>query len=218
MAPVPTLGALDLLDTIADEDDDGFDALFPEWARRVSRGNFTPLAIARRAVALLVDRPGVRVLDVGSGVGKVCLVGALTSDARFHGIEQRAHFVAAAGAAAAGLGLGERATFVCGDAVAADWRPFDAVYLFNPFAEFFDTLLDPFDGDADATDPIDLDRHTAYVAGVRDRLAEARPGTRVVTYAGFGGDFPAGYRLEHAEPARDHTLELWIRTASPSAP
>src|SRR5689334_18357566 len=115
MAPVPARGALDLLDTIVDEDDDGFDALFPEWARRVSRGNFTPLAIARRAVALLCDRPGMRVLDVGSGVGKVCLVGALTSDARFHGVEQRPHFVAAACAAAAQLGLSERATFACGD-------------------------------------------------------------------------------------------------------
>jgi SAM-dependent methyltransferase len=189
------------------QDDDAFDEVFPDWARRVSRGNFTPLSVARRAAELLVDAPGARVLDVGSGVGKLCLVGALTTSGRFHGVEQRAHFVAAARAAAAHLDV-STVTFTCANMTEVDWRPYDAIYLFNPFAEYFDKLLEPFD----ATVALDRPLHAAYVRHVQERLDGAAVGTRVVTYAGFGGEFPNAYHFEHSEPAASDHLQLWIKT------
>ena len=190
------------------QDDDSFDRLLPEWSCRVSRGNWTPLAVARRAAELLVAEPGTYVLDVGSGVGKLCMVGALTTRGHFHGVEQRPHFVAAARAVAARLEL-RHVGFTVGHVTAVNWRQFDSFYLFNPFAEYFDTLLEPFD-DRPA---IDRPRHAAYVSQVREQLALLVNGTRVVTYAGFGGDFPDSYRLELSEPAGSDALQLWIKVS-----
>jgi len=187
-------------------DDDSFDDMLPEWGRQVSRGNWTPLAVARRAAELLVTRPGTRVLDVGAGVGKLCIVGAVTTEGHFHGVEQREHFVAAARAAAVRLGA-RGVRFTCANVTEFDWRPFDSYYLFNPFAEYYDVLLEPFD----AAVAVDRELHERYVRHVQAQLGRAATGTRVVTYNGFGGDFPAGYRLELGEPFDDNRLELWIK-------
>jgi SAM-dependent methyltransferase len=188
------------------EDDDSFDSLYPDWARGVSRGNFTALEVARRAASLLVAEPGARVLDVGSGVGKLCLVGALTTTGRFHGVEKRAHFVAAARAAAARLAV-DRVEFVAANMTEVDWRPFSSFYLFNPFAEYYDKLLEPFEPGVS----VDRALHSAYVEHVRAQLDLVAVGARVVTYNGFGGELPAGYRLEHSEPALSDKLDLWIK-------
>lgn len=190
------------------ENDDAFDRMYPEWARRLSRGNWTALPIARRAVEHLVPRPGARVLDLGSGVGKLCLVGAMTTPGIFHGVEQREHFVVAARAAAARLGL-DTVRFTCADATTVDMAPYDSLYLFNPFAEYYDKLLEPFD----AAMAIDRAHHARLVGRLRHKLANARPGTRVVTYNGFGGDFPAEFRLVHAESADSDRLEVWTKTS-----
>jgi SAM-dependent methyltransferase len=188
------------------EDDREFDRLYPEWARRVSRGNWTPLAVARRAAELLAPTPDTRVLDVGSGVGKLCIVGALATGAHFRGVELRKHFVDAARAAAVRLGL-RTASFTCGDMADVDWRPYGSFYLFNPFAEYWAKLLEPFDPPC----AVDQPRHARYVGHVQEQLDQAPPGTRVVTYNGFGGEFPAAYRLDHVEPAGSDRLELWMR-------
>ena len=41
--------------------------------------HWTPVHVARRAAQFLVTGPETRVLDVGSGPGKFCLVGALAT-------------------------------------------------------------------------------------------------------------------------------------------
>src|SRR6185437_914320 len=59
--------------TLTDSD---FDAIYPAPVRRVSASFWTPVSVAVRAADLLVDDPSTRVLDIGSGVGKFCIVGA----------------------------------------------------------------------------------------------------------------------------------------------
>jgi hypothetical protein len=48
---------------------------------------------------------------------------------------------------------------------------------------------------------------------VEQRLATTRPGTRVVTFHGLGGQLPAGFTRIEREPAGDDALELWTRDA-----
>jgi SAM-dependent methyltransferase len=181
-----------------------FDRLFPSSQRIRSAFHWTPIDIALRACALLAPLPDTKVLDVGAGVGKLCLVGALTTRGRWFGIERDADMVRAALAAARRLGVEQRASFAIADVSTVEWTAFDAFYLFNPFAEGL------FRSEPDA-----LTRREIYVSNierVRRGLEGTRPGTRVVTYHGFGGDSHLdGFELVHREQARDDALCLWVR-------
>jgi SAM-dependent methyltransferase len=184
-----------------------FDQVFPSSQRFRSWLHWTPVSVATRAAALLAPLPGRKVLDVGSGVGKLCLVGAATTSSIWYGVERDPDMVRAATIAAARMQLQARTRFLLGDVTLMDWSTFDAFYLFNPFAEM---LTSRGEGDA-------LTRRERYVAAiehVQDQLARSAAGTRVVTYHGLGGDIPACFDLVHREPARADELCLWIRRAT----
>jgi SAM-dependent methyltransferase len=187
-------------------DDADFDRLYPEWAREHSAIHWTPVQVARRAAELLVVRPGTRVLDVGSGVGKFCLIGALHVPGVFYGIEQRFHFVKVAHDLAQRLGL-SRARFLHGNMLDAHWAGFDAFYLYNPFAENIASMSEAIDTTVERSPLL----FRAYIQGVRERLDRARRHTRVVTYHGFGGEMPPDYRLELEEHSGTEVLELWVK-------
>jgi SAM-dependent methyltransferase len=170
--------------------------------------HFTPLDVARHAASLLAPEPGMSVLDVGAGAGKFCLAAALAvPTATFVGVEMRGHLVRLATRLASQLQL-QNVRFVHADALDLDWSQFDAFYLYNPFAEqLFETafVLDQ----SIKLDPVNFGR---YVTAVRQRLAQARMGTRLVTYHGFGAPPPLGYDLDRLEPAGSDRVELWIKT------
>jgi SAM-dependent methyltransferase len=181
-----------------------FDQVFPAIHRLRSWVYWTPVDVALRACALLAPTGVQRVLDVGAGVGKLCLVGAVSTSASWFGIERDAEMVRVANAAARSLGVEHRAQFSHGDVRSVDFSSYDAFYLFNPFAE---VLFD------DCDDALAIrDVYVAMIAYVQQQLERAAPGTRVVTYHGLGGDMPLGYELAHEEPAREDHLRLWIRT------
>ena len=179
-----------------------FDALYPTGQRFRSYNHWTPIEVALRACALLAPQPDERVLDVGSGVGKVCLVGALTTRATWVGVETEAQMVRAAEAAARRLQLGDRVRFMNADATEIDWSGFAAIYMFNPFAE---GLLDA------RRNPAARDRFALNIERAKAQLARTHAGTRLVTYHGFGGQVPAGFELAHEELARQDRLSLWVR-------
>jgi SAM-dependent methyltransferase len=189
---------------VAVEDDD-LDQLFPEDLRARAPLHWTPVAVAIRAAELLAPTASARVLDVGAGVGKVCLVGALVSGATWWGIEQDATQVAAAHHAAWALGAGDCTRFVHGDGSRLPWDEFDGFYFYNPFTTL---TLAPH-----ASPFLRYATIQSTLRRVEDRLASARGGTRVVTYYGFGGKLPPGYTLAAREPAGGDALELWIRDA-----
>jgi SAM-dependent methyltransferase len=192
--------------------DRAFDAVYPPPLRKLSSTFWTPVAVAQRAVTLLVRDAGAhaRVLDVGSGAGKLCLIGSIATGASFVGLERREHLVRAAERAAERLGA-ETCRFAHAQFETADVASFDAIYLFNPFEE---NLWRPSDR-IDTTVELSVERYPQEVARAEVMLARARAGTRVVTYHGFGAPMPDDYALEHREPHRSGgCLELWVK-ASP---
>jgi len=189
--------------------DDEFDRLFPAELREASERHWTPVAVARRAARLLVTSERTRVLDIGAGIGKFCMVGALATRGTFVGVEQRGSLVEIARRAARRLGA-ERARFIHGGLEAIDWDAFDAFYLYNPFYEhLIDFVVPP--GEQVARSAI---THAQHVTTTSVRLALARCGTRVVTYHGFGAPMPIGYRRLHLEAHGGDLLELWIKEAA----
>jgi predicted RNA methylase len=190
------------------DEDDVFDHQLPRRIQVQSTVHFTPVAVARCAARLLAPRPGMRVLDVGSGPGKFCVVAACeVPEATFVGVELRPHLVRMARKLASRVGV-QNVSFVHADAMDVDWSAFDAFYFYNPFAEqLYDDafLLDRSLSFA----PSNFDE---YVLGTRGRLAAASVGTRVVTYHSFGAPAPDGYDFVESHPIGTDQLELWIKT------
>lgn len=185
--------------------DRAFDALVPPDLRHLSQAHWTPVDVAIRATALLSPTRHTRVLDVGAGVGKLCAVGAVSSDAMWCGVEQHEELVHAARRLTGALGVADRTVFVHGDVLAADWSDFDVLYLYNPFEL-------PLFPDVSTAQEQRL-AYQVQVARVQERLAALRGGTRVLTFHGFGGVMPASYELVYHErvPVVGLDLALWIQ-------
>src|SRR5690606_5330162 len=72
-----------------DISDEEFDQIYPLSIRQKSKTHWSPIKVAKTAARLLVDKPGINVLDAGSGAGKFCLIGAASTKGIFTGVEQR---------------------------------------------------------------------------------------------------------------------------------
>ena len=198
--PVEALAIANALRQGLEVPDELFDRVFPRSLRARSELHWTPVDVARAAAALLV--PARRVLDVGAGAGKACLIGGLTSPAMWIGVERDPVLVAAGNAAAVALGVDHRAHLVQGELAIADWSRFDGFYLYNPFGEALLATDDPLRRRAEWTAEVEL---------VERQLRAARPGTRVVTYHGFGGQLDGAYAQISSQLLRESELALWVR-------
>ncbi len=183
-------------------EDEKFDQLYPLEIRRLSSLFWTPVAVAAEAARLLVSAPGTRVLDLGCGPGKFCLIAAALTEGRFAGVEQRAEFVIAARAAAAQRGLDE-IEFIHGNVLDIAFGDYDAFYIFNPFEENMHGHL------IDSAVPLSPALFRKYTEHVSEQLGQRPLGTRVVTYMGYADDIPACYDCEAAFFGDD--LKLWVK-------
>jgi len=199
------LAIRDALQRRAAVSDAELDQVFPDELRERSHLHWTPVSVAVRAAELLAPAPApsTRVLDVGAGVGKLCLVGAVVTGAMWWGVEQDPIQVSAANQAAWALDVDRRTRFVHGDGSRMAWDEFDAFYFYNPFTTL---MLAPH-----ASPFVRYATIQNTLRRVVQRLATTRVGTRVVTYHGFGGKLPEGYSLRRREPAGGDALELWVR-------
>jgi SAM-dependent methyltransferase len=180
-----------------------FDQIYPTEIRALSKTHWTPVEVAIRAAELLVRDSATRVLDVGSGSGKFCLVGALSSPGQFTGVEQRDHLVGVARQAAQELKLAS-VEFVENNMTELDWANYDAFYLFNPFYENIMKVIR-----IDEAVSLNLDKYNRYIEAVRTKLRLRPPGTQVATYHGFGGEMPPGYGCIVREAIGSSFIEVW---------
>lgn len=182
-----------------------FDALYPTWVQDLSETFWTPVAVARRAAELLITHPGARLLDVGSGAGKFCLVAGSRGEGIIHGIEQRLELVTLSRQIAADFDL--KLEFLHGNMLDLDWDGYDGIYLYNPFSE---QTSGPW---CQIDDTLSYSKETQgrYVQGVVGKLDGTRPGTRVATYFGFGGALPKSFRKIAYEHHDKGPLEVWVK-------
>jgi predicted RNA methylase len=186
--------------------DEDFDLVYPDRIRKLSALHWTPVSVAARAATILVQAGATRILDVGSGVGKFCLVGAMVTSARFVGVERRQHLIDIAGTAATKLGI-SRVTFVHASVDQFHFDGFDGVYLYNPFFEQISRYLPQVDVSVEQS----VKLYRFFTDVVSTELSAMARGTAVVTYQGFGGLMPRSYRFVGDEPAGDDLLDLWIK-------
>jgi SAM-dependent methyltransferase len=154
-----------------------------------------------------------RILDIGSGPGKFCIIASLAMSGIYVGVEQREHLVEQARRAARRLGAW-RAEFIHADAFELDWRAYDCLYLYNPFAELTFEAQRRIDDSVEAGSQ----EYDARVFATVDRLKHMQAGARVMTFHGFGGLFPSCYQRVSRRWAGSGDLELWVKKGADETP
>jgi hypothetical protein len=184
--------------------DEVFDTYLPEELRGVSVQYWTPLAVAVRVARWVTEFELGTVVDIGSGVGKLCVAAALAGTGRYVGIEQRPRLVTAARGLAAAFGVTDRVEFVEGRLGEVPLPAAEAYYLYNPFGE---NLYGP-SGRLDEDVELSRARFDEDTGAVERLLRDAPIGTCVITYNGFGGHTPATYRELRIERTPTAALRL----------
>lgn len=185
--------------------DDTFDLIFSPEVRNHSLIHWTPLAVALKAAELMKEMKVERLLDVGSGCGKFCLINAILGEARVTGVEQRDFLSLSAKKAKNSFQL-ENLNFIHGSAFDLSWKEFDALYFFNPFCEQ-KTPERRMKNDLQMNDAI----YSNYLQLTHDRLKELKKGTKVFTYHGLGCTLPDEYSLHYQKAISSDFLKVWIK-------
>jgi len=185
-------------------DDQSFNALFGPDVQSKAAKHWTPLEAAKYASEFLTPEKNVHVLDIGSGVGKFCLVGAHhRPDAMFYGIEQREQLVKEAINCNKKLKQ-NNACFIHGNFTQIDFRQFDNFYFYNSFYE-----------NLEGTDKIDdtleysLSLYNYYNRYLYNQLEQKAKGTRIATFHSLEGEIPATYHT--VKTYLGGLLKCWIK-------
>lgn len=171
-------------------DDEDFNTIYPESIEPALFTHFTPVDIARRAAQYLVDRPGTKVLDIGSGAGKFCMIGAVTTEGFFVGVEQRQQLHILAKSITRKHKLSQ-VKFIHANITEIDFQDYDAFYFFN---SFYENILQ-FDS-FDETVLVEKKLYEEYSNYVKEELDDMPIGTRLVTYFSAYDEVPDSYRMQ----------------------
>ncbi len=186
-------------------EDEQFDRIYPVEIRDLSWRHWTPVAVARQAAEFLVSESGTRVLDLGCGPGKFCIVGALTTAGHFTGVEQRQHLADLAHVTIQRERI-PNAEIIHANITDIDVLAYDAFYLFNPFEE---NLFKR--GKIDASVAFSEALYEQYIEHVAAELARVPLGTNLVTYGGLCEEVPLCYK--EMRSSFGGTLKLWQKTS-----
>ncbi len=184
--------------------DEQFDDLYPVSVKSLTSEHWSPLKVTRKVADFLAVDNSVRILDIGSGVGKFCLAAAyFKPKSFFYGVEQRKGLVSYAETARKTLLL-ENVSFFHGNFTMLDLRNFDHFYFYN---SFYENLI--------GTDKIDNsilysnELYNYYNRYLYKQLEQKPKGTKIATFHSLEDEIPPCYRGEVSE--FDKLLKFWIK-------
>lgn len=184
-----------------DIEDGLFNTLYPSHIKKLSACHWTPVEVAKLAADYLVDRPGKKVLDIGSGAGKFCLIGAASTKGVFYGVEQRESLVRLSQRIAKTHKV-HNVEFIHSNVTQISFSDYDAFYFYNPFYENIGRLLA-----IDTTIHLEEKLYFKYSEYVEGQLKKTPVGTRLVTYWSMFIEIPEGFDLVFT--AYDRNLNFW---------
>lgn len=180
-----------------------FDDLYPEHIQALSPMHWTSVDIAKKAGEFL-SIPNAKVLDIGSGVGKFCLVaGFFHPETAFYGIEQRSELFTFAEIAREEIDL-PNVNFMHGNLIELDFDDYDHFYFYNPFYE----NIEP-DSRIDYAVKTSFELYDRYSRFVYEMLDKKPAETRLVTFHGADSQVPPSYQLVSNSYSR--FLKMWIK-------
>jgi len=170
--------------------DSEFDAaMYSTLPTDLSATHFTPVDIAIQAAKYLVEIPGTKVLDIGSGAGKFCMIGAACTTGHFTGVELRTQLHDLAFNIAKERPL-TNVEFIQSNITYIDFSPYQAFYFYNPFFE----QVAPIDS-IDDTIVLKKELYRSYASYVKEQLDGMPNGTRLATYFSAHHEVPDSYKI-----------------------
>ncbi|WP_246197827.1 methyltransferase [Chitinophaga agrisoli] len=162
------------------------------------------MGVAKKSAKFLATEPGKKILDIGSGVGKFCLIGGhFSPEVSFHGIEQRQELYKFA-ISAKGLTGTRNVNFIHGNFTQIDFAEYDHFYFYNAF---FENLAS--DGHIDQLTEYSTILYYYYSQYLFKELDAKPSGTRLVTFHSLEDEVPPSYQLVDATV--DFLLKMWIK-------
>lgn len=194
----------ELLRLNVDVTDEDFNSIYPEKIRILSRKHWTPVSIAKLTSEFLAERPGTKVLDIGSGAGKFCMIGAVNTKGHFTGIEQRPELVELSNRLSAAYYI-RNVNFIHANITSIIFCEYDAFYFYNPFYENIDVS-----NKIDESVNLDIQLYHAYSLYVTEQLVLLPAGTRLVTFCSPLNIIPQAFKLQDAH--HGGLLKFWEKT------
>ncbi|MES1219711.1 MAG: class I SAM-dependent methyltransferase [Bacteroidota bacterium] len=181
-----------------------FNHVYPTSIQSLAQRHWTPLVVAKKAAGFLAAEKNVKILDIGSGVGKFCLAAAhYKPDAFYYGIEQRKRLVSHAEVAKEILRT-ENVSFINGNFTQLDFRDYDHFYFYNSFYENI-AGTEKIDKSIDYS----LELYNYYNRYLYKQLEQKPPGTRVASFHSLEDEIPQGYHIVGSEI--NDLLKFWIK-------
>ena len=182
-------------------DDDTFNQLYPNHIKKLANRHWTPVVVAKMAAEYLAQKPDTKILDIGSGAGKFCLIGAACTQGIFYGIEQRNYLVEISKEIVSKYDF-KNIEFIHSNINIINFSDYEAFYYFNSFYENIDTSC-PIDNHVLPN----TDLFYSYSNYVKQQLHNTPAGTLLVTYYTDPVDIPNNFTLSHS--AHYGFLKFW---------
>ncbi len=185
--------------------DSEFDVIYSRKIKKTSEIHFTPVKIAKIAARYLADHKETKILDIGSGAGKFCMIGSACTEAHFIGVEQRKKLCTTAHRISKHYNL-TNTQFINTNITNINFNQFDAFYFYNPFFENVSAF-----GRMD--DDVELKRelYEEYSLYVKNQLDKTSIGTKLVTYFSSLKEVPESFKVQHS--IFDNRLKMWKKTS-----
>lgn len=189
--------------------DKDFDQIYPKEIRMLASQHWTSISVAKAASNFLVKKADTRVLDIGSGVGKFCLIGAVNTGGHFTGVEQRFRLFELSQRLANYYRL-NKVKFIHANITSINFHKYDAFYFFNSFYENIDHL-----SMIDNTVDLNVQLYRVYSLYLTTQFASLPPGTRLVTYCTPLNIIPGSYKLQ--DSSHGGLVKFWEKASIPEA-
>jgi SAM-dependent methyltransferase len=181
--------------------DDDFDAIYPEKIRMLARKHWSSVSASKLASEFLVQGPGTRVLDIGSGAGKFCMIGATNTKGHFTGVEQRLELIKLSRRISDAYRL-HNVKFLHANITSIDFNDYDAFYFYNSFYENIDRI-----NRIDNAIKLDIQLYHLYSEYILEQFVSLPLGTRLVSLCSPLTIIPQTFRLQ--DSSHDGVLKFW---------
>ncbi len=185
--------------------DKDFDEILPPYYMFFSAVQWTSFEVANIISNWLQEYEGKKFIDIGCGVGKICIYLRLHTLLKINGIEKRKCLVNIANKI---LKVNNvlNVKILHMNVLDLRWRNYDIFYLFNPFYE-----------QVSEVDILQIDQEIIYskkkfkkyVSFVYESLDKLPSGKILITYHGFGKAPPPDWKLLKKQLIGSGLLEMW---------